>query len=129
MVRVRGSRMSLSIEIRRVDEIVVLEVAGRLSVLEPDLRQLAWELIQRGERHFIISLANVSYLDNSGLGQLCWIYTMVRNCEGDMTLLRPTSRIKKLLNITKLDTVFESFERETDAIRSMQEHLKATVSA
>ncbi len=121
--------MSLSIEIRRVDEIVVLEVAGRLSVLEPDLRQLAWELIQRGERHFIISLANVSYLDNSGLGQLCWIYTMVRNCEGDMTLLRPTSRIKKLLNITRLDTVFESFERETDAIRSMQEHLKATVSA
>ena len=41
-----------------------------------------------------------------------------RTVEGDMTLLRPTSRIKKLLNITKLDTVFESFESENEALRS-----------
>lgn len=120
--------MSLSIEIRRIDRVVVMELAGRLSVLEQGLRQLAWELIERGERHFVISLANVSYLDNSGLGQLCWIYTVVRNRGGDMTLLRPTSRIKKLLSITKLDTVFQSFECETDAIASMQA-LRSTVSA
>ena len=120
--------MSLSVEIRRLDYVVVLELAGRLSVLEPILRQRAWELIERGERYFLISLSNVSYLDNSGLGQLCWIYTVVRNRGGDMKLLKPTSRIKKLLNITKLDSVFQSFESETDAIASLQA-LRSAVSA
>jgi len=121
--------MSLSIEIRRIGHVVVLDVAGRLSVLEGNLRQLAWELIECGERHLIISLANVSYLDNSGLGQLCWIYTVIRNRGGDMKLLRPTSRIKKLLNITKLDTVFECFEHEADAIASMQQPVRSILSA
>ena len=120
--------MSLSIEIRHIDRVVVVELAGRLSVLEPSLRQLAWELMERGERYFVISLANVSYLDNSGLGQLCWIYTVVRNRGGDFALLMPTSRIKTLLRITKLDTVFQIFESETDAIASMQT-LRSTVSA
>jgi anti-sigma B factor antagonist len=120
--------MSLSIEIRRVDQTVVLELSGRLSVLEQQLRQLVWELIEGGERYFVISLANVSYLDNSGLGQLCWIYTVSRNRGGDMRLLKPTSRIKRLLNITKLDTVFQSFESESEAIQSLQP-LKSAVSA
>jgi anti-sigma B factor antagonist len=111
--------MSLSIEIRRVERAVVLELFGRLSVLQQDLRQLVWLLIQEGERNFIINLANVSYLDNSGLGQLCWIYTVSKNRGGDMKLLKPTPRIRKLLNVTKLDTVFESFESEAEAIRSL----------
>jgi len=67
----------------------------------------------------VINLANVSYLDNSGLGQLCLIYTLVKNRGGEMKLLKPTPRIRKLLNITKLDTVLKSFECEADAIKSM----------
>jgi anti-sigma B factor antagonist len=120
--------MSLSIGIRRIDHIVVLELSGRLSVVEPSLRQSAWELVLRGERHFIVSLANVSYLDNSGLGQLCWLYTVARNREGDMVLLKPTARIKHLLSITRLDTIFESFECEAAAVASMQA-LTSAVSA
>ena len=111
--------MSLSIEIRQIEVVVVLELAGRLSVLEPEVKQIARRLIERGARFFIINLANVSYLDNFGLGELCWIYTVVRNRGGDMKLLKPTPRIKQLLHITKLDTVFESFEHEADAIASM----------
>ena len=110
--------MSLSIEIRKMDRIVILELAGRLSVLESGLKQTAAELIDRGERNFIVNLANVAYLDNFGLGQLCWLYTVARNRGGDMKLLKPTSRIKELLRITKLETVFETFEKEADAIRS-----------
>ena len=111
--------MSLSIEVRQMDQLVVLELAGRVSVLEPQVKQLAERLIESGGRCFIINLANVSYLDNFGLGELCWIYTVVRNRGGDMKLLKPTPRIKQLLNITKLDTVFESCDREADAIASM----------
>jgi anti-sigma B factor antagonist len=111
--------MSLSIDIRRTDRVVILELAGRLSVLEPSLRDLAWELIEHGERYFAICLANVSYLDNSGLGQLCWIYTVLQNRGGDMVLLRPTYRIKKLLHITRLDTVLQSFDCESEAVASI----------
>ena len=111
--------MSLSIEIRRADRVVILELAGRLSVLEPSLRDLVWELIERGERYFVISLANVSYLDNSGLGQLCWIYTVLQNRGGDIVLVRPTPRIKALLHITKLDTIFQSFECESEAVAAV----------
>ena len=111
--------MNLSIEIRQVEHITILELAGRVSVLEFQLNKLVEALIARGERFFIINLANVSYLDNTGLGQLCLIYTVARNRGGDMKLLRPTERIKKLLRITKLDTVFTSFDSECDAIASM----------
>jgi anti-sigma B factor antagonist len=120
--------MSLSIEKRSVGFAVVLELSGRVSILEQDLRRIAWDLIESGERNFIISLANVSYMDNSGLGQLCWIYTVVRNRGGDMKLLKPTTRIKRLLAITKLDTVFQSFEHETEAIAAVR-GLRSTVSA
>ena len=120
--------MNLSIEIRKVDQVVILELAGRLSVLESSLKKLAEDLISRGERFFIINLANVAYLDNSGLGQLCLIYTVARNRGGDMKLLKPTPRIKKLLSITKLDMIFQSFECEAEAIRSIQ-ILTTSVSA
>ena len=121
--------MGLSIEIQKIDHIVVLNLAGRVSVLEPQLRQLAEELVQRGSRHFIVNLANVSYLDNSGLGQLCLIYTMARNRGGDMKLLKPTLRIKRLLNVTKLDTVFESFESEDEAIASLSNSAARTFAS
>jgi anti-sigma B factor antagonist len=120
--------MSLSIELRDNGGVIIFELAGRLSVLQPSLRQLAWELIEQGHRYFVINLGNVSYLDNSGLGQLCWIYTVARNRGGDMVLLKPTTRIRKLLNITKLDSVFKAFDYEVDAIASIQT-LRSTVSA
>jgi anti-sigma B factor antagonist len=111
--------MNLSIETRKIDNVIFLELAGRVSVLDTRLRELAEELVECGERYLVINLANVSYLDNSGLGQLCLIYTLVKNRGGEMKLLKPTPRIRKLLNITKLDTVLKSFECEADAIKSM----------
>jgi anti-anti-sigma factor len=119
--------MSLSIEVRETNQVIVLELAGRLSVLEMRLQHLVRELIQRGERHFVINLANVSYLDNSGLGQLCWIYTALRDRGGEMRLVKPTSRTRKLLNMTKLDTVFQACDCETEAIASM--NFRAVLSA
>ena len=111
--------MGLSIEIRKIEQVIILELFGRVSVLEPRLKQVAEKLIEHGERYFVVDLANVSYMDNSGLGQLCLIYTLARNRGGDMKLLRPTPRIRRLMNVTKLDSVFQSFECEAAAIQSM----------
>jgi len=119
--------MSLSIEVRKNDHVVIMELAGRVSVLDRSLKQLAEELVERGERYFVMNLANVSYLDNSGLGQLCLIYTVARNRGGDVKLLKPTERIRKLLTITKLDAVFECFDSEDEAVASMR--LLTVVSA
>ena len=121
--------MSLCIEIRRIDHIIVLDLVGRLGLLEAGFRRLVEELIGRGERHFIVNLANVSFVDNSGLGQLCWLYTLAKNRGGDMKLLKPTTRLRQLLRITKLDTVFQLFECEAEATRSMPPLLTTTVSA
>src|SRR5437016_2985974 len=118
-LRHRYQCMSLSIEIRKTDQVIVLELAGRVSVLEPGLKRTAEQLMERGERYFVINLANVSYMDNSGLGQLCLIYTLAKNRGGEMKLVKPTPRIRKLMAITKLDSVFHSFESETAAIQSM----------
>ena len=112
--------MSLSISIRHVNRIVVLELWGRLSVRERTLLHFAADLIERGERNFLISLEHLSYLDNSGLGQLCWIYTAVQSRGGDMKLLKTPARFKKLLKVTQLDMVFQSFECEVDAIAAME---------
>ena len=112
--------MSLSIEVRKIDHVVIMELAGRVSVLDISLRKLAEDLVERGERYFVMNLANVSYLDNSGLGQLCLIYTIVRNRGGDLKLLKPTERIRKLLSITKLDSVFQRFESEDEAMASIR---------
>jgi anti-sigma B factor antagonist len=119
--------MSLSIELRKNDHVVILELAGRVSVLDRSLKQLAEDLVERGERFFVMNLANVSYLDNSGLGQLCLIYTVARNRGGDVKLLKPTERIRKLLTITKLDCVFECFDSEDEAVAAMR--LLTVVSA
>jgi anti-sigma B factor antagonist len=111
--------MNLSIQVRHIDHIAIIELSGRLSVLETPLKQVVEALLERGDQYFIVNLAKLSYLDNSGLGQLCSMYTVARENGGDMKLLKPTPRIKELLKVTKLDTIFESFEREADAIGSM----------
>ena len=111
--------MNLSIEVKKIEQVMILELAGRVSVLQPQLKQVVERFVEAGERYFVINLANVSYMDNSGLGQLCLIYTLIKNSGGELKLLKPTPRIQSLMSITKLDTVFESFESEAEALQSM----------
>ena len=120
--------MSLWIKVRRFANVVILELSGRVSVREPQLKRLAEELAGRGERYFIIDLSNVSYIDNAGLGQLCMICTLAQDRGGQMKLLKPTPRIQKLLRITGLDTVFETFHSEAEALDSVP-FLRSAVSA
>jgi len=111
--------MNLWIEVRKSGGAAILELSGRMSVSEPQLTETIEELIDEDQRYFILDLANVTYMGNAGLGQLCSIYTLAQECGGDVKLLRPTERISDLLEMTKLDTVFETFELEADAISSL----------
>ena len=115
--------MSVLLKTRRLDDIVILDLSGRITIGEGTLtiRDALQELLRAGNRKFLMNLADVDYIDSSGLGELVTLFTTVRHQEGgQVKLLNLTRRIHDLLQITKLLTVFESFDNETEALKSMK---------
>src|SRR5438034_11447435 len=109
--------MALTIKQRNVSDVAVLDLTGRLWILDLPLRDLMNDLLGDGQRHFVLNLTGVDYIDSSGLGQLISIWTSIRNKAGHMTVLNPTKRVQRLLDITRLDTVFEIFQTENEAVQ------------
>lgn len=112
--------MPLKIAQRGVSEVVILDLTGRLWILDLPLRDLINRLLAEGKRHFVLNIAGVDYVDSSGLGQLVTIWTSVRNKSGHVIVLSPTKRVEKLLEITRLNTVFEILTIETEAVQKAQ---------
>jgi anti-sigma B factor antagonist len=114
--------MSLNVKTRRVDNIVVVEMSGRLTIGEPVLllRETLRVHVNDGVRQFILNLGDVSYIDSSGLGELVSAYTTVRNKQGDVKLLNLTAKAKDLLQMTKLLTVFDVFDDEAKAVEKLK---------
>jgi len=107
----------LSINQRNVSDVTILQLTGRLWILDLPLRDLMNGLLAVGKRHFVVDLSGVDYIDSSGLGQLISIWTSIRNKGGYMTVLNPNKRVHRLFDITRLHTIFEIFESEPDAIQ------------
>ena len=114
--------MSLSVKTRKVDDIVLLELSGRLTIGEPTL--LLRETIRRfaadGSSKFIVNLGDVSYIDSAGLGELIATFTTIRNKGGDVKILNLTAKAKDLLQMTKLPTVFDTYDDEGKAIEALK---------
>ena len=108
--------MHLAITQRKLGDVIILDLAGRLWILDLPLRDLMNELLAEGHHFFVLNLGAVDYLDSSGLGQLVSIWSSIRKKDGYMTILNPTPRVKKLFEITLLHTVFEIFDKEPDAV-------------
>ena len=115
--------MPLTIAQRSSSDVVILDLNGRLWILDLPLRDLMNRLLGERQRHFVLNLAGVDYIDSSGLGQLISIWTSIRNKEGHMTVLNPNKRVQRLFDITRLNTIFEILENENDAV---QQALKAS---
>ena len=109
--------MPLKIVQRGVSEVVILDLTGRLWILDLPLRDLINRLLGEGKRHYVLNIAGVDYVDSSGLGQLVTIWTSIRNKGGHLIVLSPTLRVAKLLDITRLNTVFEILHTETEAVQ------------
>jgi len=109
--------MLLLIKSRIISGVVVLDLTGRLWILDLPLRDKINALLNEGHRHFVLNLAGVNYVDSSGLGQLVTIWTSIKNRNGYMTVLNPTNRVRKLLDITKLNSIFEIHDAEPDAVK------------
>jgi anti-sigma B factor antagonist len=105
---------------RILSDVVIVDVAGRLSFLDVTLRERVNEWLEQGHRAFVLNLANVPYVDSFGLGQLIAISTSIRSKGGRLILLRLTDHGRALFQITKLNNVFNISAEEADAVRSVR---------
>ena len=110
----------MQIEERNVGDVVVLDLKGKITLGEGDelLKDKVNSLVNQGHKKVILNLADVPYIDSAGLGEVVRTYTTVSRQGGSLKLLNLTKRITDLLSITKLLTVFETFDSENDAVRS-----------
>ncbi len=113
--------MSISLNTRKVDGVVIVDLTGRLTIGEPvvSLRETVKKIVDDGERKFVLNLGDVTYIDSSGLGELVSTFTSLKNREGDVNLLNLTKRAKDLLQLTKLLTVFDTYEDEASAVAAL----------
>ncbi|PYR99862.1 MAG: anti-sigma factor antagonist [Acidobacteria bacterium] len=118
--------MALVITIRVISEVVVLDLFGRLWILDLPLRDKMNGFLNDGNRRFVVNLAGVEYIDSSGLGQLVSIWVSVKNRRGHLTLLNPTKRVQRLFEITRLNTIFEIFENELEAVHQARKSVEAS---
>ena len=112
--------MSAKLSPRQVGDVTVIDVAGRITLGEgsSNLREGIREMVAKGNKKILLNLGDVSYIDSSGIGELVSGFTSVANGGGQLKLINLTKRVKDLLQITKLYTVFEVFDDEAAAIRS-----------
>ena len=112
----------MEIEERDNGGVMILDLKGKLTIGEGDelLKDKVNSLIQQGHQKLLLNLEGVPYVDSAGLGEIVGTYTTVSRQGGKLKLLNLTKRIEDLLAITKLLTVFETFESEQEAVRSFQ---------
>ena len=109
----------MDISERSVGDVMILDLKGKITLGEGDesLKDKVNSLINQGHRKIVLNLAAVPYLDSAGLGEVVRAYTTVSRQGGSLKLLSLTKRITDLLSITKLLTVFETFDSEKEAVQ------------
>ena len=112
--------MSMKFTTRQVDGVTILDLSGRITLGEGSvtLRDAVKDVLAKGAKSILLNLADVDYIDSSGLGELVSAYTSVKNQGGELKLLHLTTKVHDLLQITKLYTVFDIKDDETSAVGS-----------
>jgi anti-sigma B factor antagonist len=110
----------MQIDERSAGDVTVLDLKGRMTMGEGDelLKDKVNSLILQGRKKLVLNLADVPYVDSAGLGEIVRTYTTVTKQGGSLKLANLTKRITDLLSITKLLTVFDTYDSEADAVRS-----------
>lgn len=110
----------LNIKERQAGDVTILDLSGKITIGEGSvqLREHVKRLLDEGKKKLLLNLGDVSYVDSSGIGELVSSYTTTNNNGGQLKLLNLTKKIQDLLMITKLLTVFQTFDNEQDAISS-----------
>ena len=120
--------MNLKTTTRTVGDVTVVDVSGRivLGSESASLLSLVSELLSTGHTRILLNLAEVNYIDSSGLGHLVSAFTTVRKHGGELKLLKLTNKVHDLMQITKLYTVFDIRDDEAEALKSFAVSAVAT---
>ncbi len=113
----------LNINERQAGDVTVLDLSGKITIGEGSvaLRAAIRRLLEEGKKRILLNLAGVSYVDSSGIGELVSSYTAIGKEEGgQLKLLNLTQKIRDLLTITKLLTVFDVYDSEAEALNSFK---------
>jgi anti-sigma B factor antagonist len=112
--------MPLNIDKREVAHVTILDIAGRIVLGEEigALREAVRGLVAGGTKKIILNLAEVDYIDSSGVGELVGSFTTVRNAGGELKLMNLTQKVHDVLHVTKLYTVFDIRDDEFTAVKS-----------
>jgi anti-sigma B factor antagonist len=105
---------------RTVNDVTVLDLKGKMTLGEGDelLKDKINSLLAAGKKKLLLNLESVPYIDSAGLGEVVRTYTSVSRQGGSLKLLNLTKRIEDLLSITKLLTVFDTYDNEAEAVKS-----------
>ena len=112
----------LNIRERQAGDVTILDMHGRITIGEGSvaLRSAIRRLLEEGKKNILLNLAGVGYIDSSGIGELVSSYTAIGKEGGQLKLLSLTQKLQDLLTITKLLTVFDTFENEADALSNFK---------
>jgi anti-sigma B factor antagonist len=112
--------MSLKMATREVGGIVIIDLSGQITLGDASaaLRTEVLDQVNNGSKKILLNLAEVTYIDSAGLGELTGSFTSVRNRGGQLKLLSLTKRVHDLMQITKLYTVFDVYDDEKKAVAS-----------
>ena len=114
--------MGFQITTREFDRIIVVNAVGKLTLHDSrtQLRDLIHVLSNNGHKKFLLNLAGVEYMDSDGMGELVRCYSVVRQKGGEMKLAQVSKRVADLLQITRLNTLFEIYSEEQVALRAFR---------
>jgi len=114
--------VSVKLTTRQVGDVTVVDAVGRITLGEgaSTFRDTIRDLAAGGHKKLLLNLAEISYIDSSGIGELVSGFTTVANQGGVVKLLNLTKRVQDLLQITKLYTVFEVHDDEAKAVQSFK---------
>jgi anti-sigma B factor antagonist len=120
--------MDMTTNTRQVGDVTVVDISGRIELGEESaaLRSIVADLISEGHKNILLNLADVNYIDSSGLGSLVSALATVKKQGGDLKLLKLTNKVSDVMQITKLYTVFDVKDDEAVAIKSFGQSTSAS---
>jgi anti-sigma B factor antagonist len=112
--------MRLKVKERQSDSISILDFSGRIVLGKETalMRDSILDLVARGRKNIVLNLADVPYIDSTGIGELVSALKAVRHAGGDVKLLNLTRKVHNMVEVVRLGTFFELFEDEAAAVKS-----------
>ena len=110
----------MKVALRQIGNVSVLDLSGKITIGEGDmvLRDKVHELLDAGKNQILLNLEKITYMDSAGIGELVACYKRAREKGGTVRLLKPSGKVYDLLQLTKLEEVFDTFREESEALEA-----------